>query len=85
MYNITHWIIELKTSTFTVQAGLILHQGYAPEKHGTNGTQNFHLKQCFFLQLGVCQPHPVQCTTTMPLVDIQTRRVYMWGARWNRG
>jgi hypothetical protein len=48
MYNINPWIIEQKTSTFTVQADLILHQGYAPEKHGTNGTQNSHLKQCFW-------------------------------------
>ena len=59
MYNIDPWITEQKHRTFTVQAGLVLHQGYAPEKHGTNGTQNFHLKQCFSLQLGVCQPHPV--------------------------
>jgi hypothetical protein len=48
-----------KLPTFTVQAGLVLCQGYAPDKHGTDRTQNFHLKQCFSLQLGFCQTHPV--------------------------
>jgi len=48
-----------KLPTFTVQAGVVLHKGYALEKHGTDGTQNFHLKQCFSLQLGFCQPHSV--------------------------
>lgn len=29
-----------------VQAGLILRQGYIPEKRCANQTQNSHLKQC---------------------------------------
>jgi len=31
---------------FTHTHGLILYQGYVPEKRSTNQTQNSHLKQC---------------------------------------
>ena len=65
-----------------VQAGLILHQGYIPEKHYANQdhvywTQNSHLKQCISCGLGDGQPHPI-CCMTVPLVDIQTCQVYMY-------
>jgi hypothetical protein len=33
---------------FTIQAGFVLCQGYIPEKHCRNQTQNSHLKQCIF-------------------------------------
>jgi hypothetical protein len=35
-----------------VQAGLILHQGYIPEKHRANQMQSSHLKQCISWRLG---------------------------------
>ena len=35
-----------------MQAGLILHQGYIPEKSHTNRTQNSHLKQYISWRLG---------------------------------
>jgi len=35
-----------------VWAGLVLCQGYVPEKHHTNQTQNSHLKQCISWGLG---------------------------------
>jgi len=38
--------------TLAIQAGLILCQGYFPEKHYANQTQNFHLKQCISWGLG---------------------------------
>jgi len=34
------------------EAGLLLRQGYATEKHRANRTQNSHLKQCIFGGLG---------------------------------
>ena len=46
-------------NTFTVQAGFVLCQGYVPEKHCTNQTQNSHLKQCTFWGSGDWQPHPI--------------------------
>ena len=35
-----------------VQAGLVLHQSYVPEKCRTNGTKNPHLQQCISWGLG---------------------------------
>ena len=60
-----------------LQAALVLRQGYVPEKFRVNWAQNSHLKWCISLGLGDRQSHPIQ-RVTVPLVDIETCRVYMY-------
>jgi hypothetical protein len=72
VHHKSHWWAKTK-----VQAGLLSCQGFIPEKCHTNQTQNSHLKRCISWGLRKWQPHPVWCTT-IPLVDIQTCRVYMY-------
>jgi len=65
------------TSKVAIQAGLILCQGYFPDKCSTNKTQNPHLKQCISWGLVDWQPRPIQ-RMTIPQVDIWTCRAYIY-------
>jgi len=56
-----------------IQAGLVICQGYLPEKHHANQTQNSHLKQYISWGLKEWQPR-----MTISLVNIQTCRVYIY-------
>jgi len=58
-----------------VWAGLVLCQGYDPDKRRANWTQNSHFKQC--ISWGVWQFHPIQCMT-IPLVNVQSYRVQVY-------
>jgi len=42
----SHGNIYLFYTHTYVEVGLVLCQGYVPEEHHTNQTQNSHLKQC---------------------------------------
>ena len=63
-----------------LQAGLVLRQGYVPEKKmrklkSRKSKAEFPFKTVYFLRFNGSTPHPIQCMTT-PLVDIRTCRVY---------
>jgi hypothetical protein len=63
-----------------MQAGLVLCQGYIPEKCQTNQncanqTQNSHRKQCIYCGVRGLTTPSIYCMTT-PLLDIRTCRVY---------
>ena len=60
--NITIWfyihnIPCISATSFIIRAGLVLRQGYIPEEHGADRTQNSHLKQCISWGLENWQLH----------------------------
>jgi len=68
---------DIQPPQLYTQAGLVLRQGYIPEKQRANPTQNSHLKQCISWRLGDWKLHPIQCIIT-PLVDKRTWRVHTY-------
>ena len=61
-----------------VQAGLVLCQGYAPEKCHTNRTQNSHLKQCISWGLEYFQPQNRGLFKMIVRVLITCHTQYTW-------